>query len=142
MVGSARMRSTTGALRNLSEQRVSVGYVYNKPWLANMAASKAVMGEIKKSFITKEGYYKLMDLSEYSRPNKVPYSVQQCHPVRVSFVTVKDQGGCNDRVAFNIGRELYFYIYKGVRKVSVKSKIYFDTARMDTSSCLLIAAPC
>ena len=74
--------------------------------------------EIKQHFATKEGCYRLLDLSVYSRPNKVPYNVQQCHPVRVSFVTVKDQGGCNDRIAFNVGRELYFYIYKGVRKVS------------------------
>lgn len=96
-----------------------------------MAASKGGMGEIKKSFVTKEGCYKLMDLSEYSRPNKVPYSVQQCHPVRVSFVTVKDQGGCNDRLAFNIGRELYFYIYKGVRKVGVVVKKLYDSSEYD-----------
>lgn len=81
----------------------------------------AVNQEIKQHFATKEGCYRLLDLSVYSRPNKVPYSAQQCHPVRVSFVTVKDQGGCNDRIAFNVGRELYFYIYKGVRKVSENS---------------------
>ncbi|XP_067024654.1 WD repeat-containing protein 20-like isoform X1 [Acropora muricata] len=78
--------------------------------------------EIKQHFATKEGCYRLLDLSVYSRPNKVPYNAQQCHPVRVSFVTVKDQGGCNDRIAFNVGRELYFYIYKGVRKAADLTK--------------------
>lgn len=87
--------------------------------VSEMASSRGAIGqEIKQHFATKEGCYRLLDLSVYSRPTKIPYSVQQCHPVRVSFVTVKDQGGCNDRIAFNVGRELYFYIYKGVRKVS------------------------
>lgn len=84
-----------------------------------MASGRGAAGqEIKQHFATKEGCYRLLDLSVYSRPTKIPYSAQQCHPVRVSFVTVKDQGGCNERIAFNVGRELYFYIYKGVRKVS------------------------
>lgn len=84
-----------------------------------MASHKGPSSELKQQFATKEGVYRLMTLSEYSRPNKMPYSVQQCHPVRVSFVTVKEPGGCNDRIAFNVGRDLYFYIYKGVRKVSL-----------------------
>lgn len=83
-----------------------------------MASPKGPGTELKQQFVTKEGVYKLMTLSEYSRPNKMPYSAQQCHPVKVSFVTVKEPGGCNDRIAFNVGRDLYFYIYKGVRKVS------------------------
>ncbi|KAJ7379952.1 WD repeat-containing protein 20 [Desmophyllum pertusum] len=88
-----------------------------------MASSRGATGqEIKQHFATKEGCYRLLDLSVYSRPTKIPYSVQQCHPVRVSFVTVKDQGGCNDRIAFNVGRELYFYIYKGVRKAADLTK--------------------
>lgn len=82
-----------------------------------MASGKGAGTEIKQHFVTKEGCYRVMDLSEYCRPNKIPYAVQQCHPVRVSFITVKEQSGCNDRIAFNVGRELYFYIYKGVRKV-------------------------
>lgn len=84
-----------------------------------MASHKGLSSELKQQFVTKEGVYRLMTLSEYSRPNKMPYSVQQCHPVKVSFVTVKEPGGCNDRIAFNVGRDLYFYIYKGVRKVSI-----------------------
>ncbi|KXJ17504.1 WD repeat-containing protein 20 isoform X2 [Exaiptasia diaphana] len=87
-----------------------------------MASHKGPSSELKQQFVTKEGVYRLMTLSEYSRPNKMPYSVQQCHPVRVSFVTVKEPGGCNDRIAFNVGRDLYFYIYKGVRKAADLTK--------------------
>ncbi|EDO40241.1 predicted protein [Nematostella vectensis] len=87
-----------------------------------MASSKGPGTEIKQQFVTKEGVYRLMPLSEYSRPNKMPYTVQQCHPVRVSFVSVKEQTGCNDRIVFNVGRELYFYIYKGVRKAADLTK--------------------
>uniref|UniRef100_A0A3B4U3U6 WD repeat domain 20a n=1 Tax=Seriola dumerili TaxID=41447 RepID=A0A3B4U3U6_SERDU len=34
------------------------------------------------------------------------------NPVKVSFVNVKRQSGNGDRICFNVGRELYFYIYK------------------------------
>uniref|UniRef100_A0A8C7Z369 WD repeat domain 20b n=1 Tax=Oryzias sinensis TaxID=183150 RepID=A0A8C7Z369_9TELE len=45
------------------------------------------------------------------------------NPVKVSFVNVNDQSGNDgERICFNVGRELYFYIYKGVRKASDLSK--------------------
>uniref|UniRef100_A0AAZ3PMM1 WD repeat domain 20b n=1 Tax=Oncorhynchus tshawytscha TaxID=74940 RepID=A0AAZ3PMM1_ONCTS len=44
------------------------------------------------------------------------------NPVKVSFVNVNDQSGNGDRICFNVGRELYFYIYKGVRKAADLSK--------------------
>lgn len=75
------------------------------------------MNEIKTQFTTREGLYKLLTHSEYSRPNRVPFNSQGSNPVRVSFVNVNDQSGNGDRLCFNVGRELYFYIYKGVRKV-------------------------
>jgi len=77
------------------------------------------MNEIKTQFTTREGVYKLLAHSEYSRPNRVPFNSQGSNPVKVSFVNVNDQSGNGDRVCFNVGRELYFYIYKGVRKVIV-----------------------
>ncbi|XP_006079130.1 WD repeat-containing protein 20 isoform X9 [Bubalus kerabau] len=76
------------------------------------------MNEIKTQFTTREGLYKLLPHSEYSRPNRVPFNSQGSNPVRVSFVNLNDQSGNGDRLCFNVGRELYFYIYKGVRKVS------------------------
>lgn len=74
--------------------------------------------EIKTQFTTREGVYKLLTHSEYSRPNRVPFNSQGSNPVKVSFVNVNDQSGNGDRICFNVGRELYFYIYKGVKKVS------------------------
>ena len=77
--------------------------------------------EIKTQFTTREGLYKLLPHSEYSRPNRVPFSSQGSNPVRVSFVNLNDQSGNGDRLCFNVGRELYFYIYKGVRKVPTRA---------------------
>ncbi|XP_076979723.1 WD repeat-containing protein 20 isoform X11 [Tamandua tetradactyla] len=78
------------------------------------------MNEIKTQFTTREGLYKLLPHSEYSRPNRVPFNSQGSNPVRVSFVNLNDQSGNGDRLCFNVGRELYFYIYKGVRKMREK----------------------
>ncbi|KAJ7989274.1 hypothetical protein DPEC_G00317780 [Dallia pectoralis] len=80
------------------------------------------MNEIKSQFTTREGVYKLLSHSEYSRPNRVPFNSQGSNPVKVSFVNVNDQSGNGDRICFNVGRELYFYIYKGVRKAADLSK--------------------
>ena len=77
------------------------------------------MNEIKTQFTTREGVYKLLSHSEYSRPNRVPFNSQGSNPVKVSFVNVNDQSGNGERICFNVGRELYFYIYKGVRKVKL-----------------------
>lgn len=118
-------RMRTSSLRKRPSRHVQDVWV-----LSEMASGRGSTNqEIKQHFATKEGCYRLLDLSVYSRPTKIPYSVQQCHPVRVSFVTVKDQGGCNDRIAFNVGRELYFYIYKGVRKVSLNSLAFRGSLR-------------
>ncbi|KAM6143522.1 WD repeat-containing protein 20-like isoform 2-T2 [Erethizon dorsatum] len=76
------------------------------------------MNEIKTQFTTPEGLYKQLQHSEYSRPNRVPFNSQRSKPVRVSFVNLNDQSGNGDRLCFNVGRELYFYIYNGVRKAA------------------------
>uniref|UniRef100_A0AAY4CI78 WD repeat-containing protein 20 n=1 Tax=Denticeps clupeoides TaxID=299321 RepID=A0AAY4CI78_9TELE len=90
------------------------------------------MNEIKTQFTTREGAYKLLSHSEYSRPNRVPFNSQGSNPVKVSFVNVNDQSGNGDRICFNVGRELYFYIYKGVRKVNT-SPFSTDGAAADLS---------
>ena len=82
--------------------------------------------EIKTQFITREGTYKLMTLSEYSRPTRVAFNGQANTPVKVSFITLNDRSGSGDRICFNIGKELYFYVYKGVRKVSFELYLYYS----------------
>lgn len=66
-----------------------------------------------------------MTLSEYSRPNRVGYTNSQgSASVRVSFVTLPDPAdptgaqGLGDRMCFNFGKELYVYVYRGVKKVT------------------------
>ncbi|XP_046401441.1 WD repeat-containing protein 20 [Ischnura elegans] len=78
--------------------------------------------ELKTQFITREGTYRLTP-SDYSRPNRVGYTnTQGSTSVRVSFVTLPDPGGNGDRICFNFGRELYVYVYKGVKKAADLAK--------------------
>lgn len=53
-----------------------------------------VKDDLKTQFITREGTYRLMTLSEYSRPNRVGYTNSQSSPqVRVSIVTLPNPTG-------------------------------------------------
>lgn len=72
--------------------------------------------DLKTQFTTREGTYKVLSLSEYSRPNRVGYNSQSNSPVKVSFVSLPDSS--EERICFNVGRELYVYMYRGVKKVS------------------------
>lgn len=52
--------------------------------------------DLKTQFATREGTYRLMTLSEYSRPNRVGYQSNQNNPqVRVSLITLPSGGGSN-----------------------------------------------
>ncbi|VDL84980.1 unnamed protein product [Nippostrongylus brasiliensis] len=98
--------------------------------------------ELKTHFTTREGTYKLMTMAEYSRPNRVPMNQMQPGtanvagaPVRVSFLSMnpgnkspsprteaqedfdcdenyREELATADRICFNVGRELYVYLYK------------------------------
>ena len=70
------------------------------------------------------GTYHLMTLAEYSRPNRVGYANQAASanaPVKVSFVNSSADDNC-EKIAFNYGRELFVYPYKGVRKAADLTK--------------------
>lgn len=46
--------------------------------------------DLKTQFVTREGTYRLITLSEYSRPNRVGYQSNQNNPqVRVSLLPAK-----------------------------------------------------
>lgn len=84
--------------------------------------------EVKTQFVTREGTYRLMTLSEYSRPNRVGYtSGSGSSHVRVSLVSLppspgagnSDSQNSDDRICFNHGKELYVYVYRGVKKVII-----------------------
>lgn len=52
-------------------------------------ATMSLNEEVKTQFITREGCYRLLNLSEYSRPNRVGYQSNQNSPqVRLSFVSL------------------------------------------------------
>lgn len=77
-------------------------------------------GDVKTHFVTREGTYRLMTLSEYSRPNRVGYQPQGQTPpqVRVSLVSLPDQ-------VIKIFVALFFYygfILKGRRKDLLQSR--------------------
>ncbi|GFR80096.1 WD repeat-containing protein 20 [Elysia marginata] len=78
--------------------------------------------EIKTHFGTPEGSYKLMHHSEYSKPNRAGFNGQTNPPVKKSFITVNDGSASTDRFCFNVGKELYVYTYRGVRKAPDLSK--------------------
>ncbi|VDK64598.1 unnamed protein product [Anisakis simplex] len=128
----------------------------------NQTSSANLKDDLKTHFITREGVYKQMTLSEYSRPNRVPLNQGMNNvgsaPVRVSFLTMPASTSKNnadsdndilingdipnkcttsidinndhysdstnnsesdlmncDRICFNVGRELYVFVYRGVR---------------------------
>ena len=83
-----------------------------------MAAAKSPCPDIKTQFCTKEGCYKLLQLSDYSRPLRPSSGPPNNIPVRFSFVTLKDGTDCEDKIAFNVGKDMFFSNFKGVRKVS------------------------
>jgi len=84
--------------------------------------------ELKTQFMTREGTYHLMTLAEYSRPNRVGYAnaaATMTAPVKVSFVSSgpgESSANGGDKIAFNYGRELFVYPYRGVRKAADLSK--------------------
>ncbi|XP_063627566.1 WD repeat-containing protein 20 [Cydia splendana] len=98
--------------------------------------------DVKTQFVTREGTYRLMTLSEYSRPNRVGYtSGSGSSHVRVSLVSLPPGPGAapgsdgppsDDRICFNHGKELYVYVYRGVKKAAdltkpVDKKMYKGT---------------
>ncbi|XP_044728481.1 WD repeat-containing protein 20 [Chrysoperla carnea] len=81
--------------------------------------------DVKTQFSTREGIYRLMTLSEYSRPSRGGYPNNQGSSgaqVRVSFVTMPDPSGNGDKICFNYGKELYVYVYKGIKKAVDQNK--------------------
>ncbi|XP_050685170.1 WD repeat-containing protein 20 [Leptidea sinapis] len=99
--------------------------------------------DVKTQFVTREGTYRLMTLSEYSRPNRVGYtSGSGSSHVRVSLVSLPpgpgggapgaDVQASEERICFNHGKELYVYVYRGVKKAAdltkpVDKKMYKGT---------------
>lgn len=90
-------------------------------------ADVCVKEDVKSHFSTVEGLYKVLPLSEYSRPNRLAYNnaggLAPSPQVRVSFISLPDSVNSivnsdeRTKICFNYGRELYVYNYRGLRKV-------------------------
>uniref|UniRef100_A0A2S2PK39 WD repeat-containing protein 20 n=1 Tax=Schizaphis graminum TaxID=13262 RepID=A0A2S2PK39_SCHGA len=91
---------------------------YGSSCIMSMSLDGCGKEQLKTQFVTREGVYKLLTLATYSRPNRIGYNVQTNTSVHVSFVgySSSDTNGNNDRMCFNIGRELYVFYYKGTKK--------------------------
>ena len=74
--------------------------------------------EIRTQFSTKEGVYRNAKASEHCRPSRQPLFGKELSPVQISLVSCKAQDGVYEWIAFNSGKELYFYRFDGVGKVS------------------------
>lgn len=77
--------------------------------------------EVKTQFCTKEGFYRSLKLSDYSRPSRLATNSPNNVPVRLSFVSLKlrqDSNEEEEKVAFNVGRDIYFFPFYGTRKVT------------------------
>ena len=92
------------------------------PGMLDPGGSLGPKDELKTQFMTREGTYHLMTLAEYSRPNRVGYANAAANtsaPVKVSFFSngASSPGGSGpeggEKIAFNYGRELFVYPYKG-----------------------------
>ncbi|CDQ67651.1 unnamed protein product [Oncorhynchus mykiss] len=86
------------------------------------------INEIKSQFRTREGFYKLLTLSDSQQRGGLPRANSSpagfLPPVRVSMVKLQpeDPSEESERVCFNIGRELYFYTYTNIKKAVDLSK--------------------
>uniref|UniRef100_A0A671NWK0 WD repeat-containing protein 20-like n=1 Tax=Sinocyclocheilus anshuiensis TaxID=1608454 RepID=A0A671NWK0_9TELE len=89
------------------------------------------INEIKSQFRTREGFYKLLTLSDSQQrgPGAANSSPGSLPPVRVSMVKLKPEDPSEDseRVCFNIGRELYFYTYTMDLSKPIDKRIYKGT---------------
>lgn len=76
--------------------------------------------DVRTQFRTREGIYRLMKHSEYSRPTRTPQNGPGTTPFRVALVSVPDpyNSRIDDILSFIVGKELYVYYYNGIRKAS------------------------
>ena len=86
--------------------------------MATPRAGSASISALRTEFKTKEGTYRNEKALEHCRPTRQPLLGKELSPVNVSFVSCKHKEGLNEWVAFNSAKELYFYPFYGVNKVS------------------------
>lgn len=86
--------------------------------MAQQRPSAGLHSDVRGDFSTKEGTYRNVKASEHCRPSRQPLFGKELSPVQVSCVSCKGKEGLCEWIAFNSGKELYFYRFLGVGKVS------------------------
>jgi WD-repeat protein, putative len=90
--------------------------------LSNPASNSIQLKEdpIKTQFDTREGCYKLLNSGEHYPPNRTGYITppQTNIPVKCSFISLSDSCN-NEKICYNVGRELYVYNFKANQKVKL-----------------------
>ena len=81
-------------------------------------SSTGVHSDVRSDFSTKEGAYRNVKASEHCRPSRQPLFGKELSPVQVSCVSCKGKDELCEWIVFNSGKELYFYPFQGVGKVS------------------------
>ncbi len=86
--------------------------------MATLVSQHSVHSEVRDDFTTKEGAYRNVKASQHCRPSRQALFGKELSPVQVSMVSCKGKDGVCEWIAFNSGKELYFYPFDGVGKVS------------------------
>ena len=105
--------------RNLAYKMANSPSYFQQVDVGGGVLQSNVADDIRTHFRTREGIYRLMKLSEYSRPTRSPPNGPNTTPFRIAFVSAPDTYNrrVDDLLAFIVGKELYVYYYNGVRKV-------------------------
>lgn len=94
-----------------------------------MHSSAGVHPDVRSDFSTKEGTYRNVKASVHCRPSRQPLFGKELSPVQVSCVSCKGKDGLCEWIVFNSGKELYFYPFQGVGKVSKGGVILYVPTR-------------
>jgi hypothetical protein len=81
-----------------------------------MMETNQLKDDLKTQFQAREGIYRLLNLSEYSRPNRVGYQSNQNSPqVRVSFVSLPQNSAATQN--YSIQQQQQHSSEKGMKKI-------------------------
>ncbi len=86
--------------------------------MATRTQCTGVQSDIRTDFAIKEGSYRNVKASEHCRPSRQALFSKELSPVQISIVSCKGKDGICEWIVFNSNKELYFYPFEGVGKVS------------------------
>lgn len=85
--------------------------------------SRGRSNDLKTHFSTREGQYAQMDRPSFDRIIRTQCPTQHYPPMKLSFLSLKKGGEIStteERLLFNAGRDLLFFPFYGLNKVSTR----------------------